>query len=1028
MELFVIFIIMWLVSPVVLGIVCGFQAAKINKLKAHISALENTVNDSGHTDKLIVNASPLKKDIPEQIYGTSPVPAYSYTAAPSKECAHTKENALPKQSGAANLSSVIMILGALFITLAGFVFAAAAWGNLSIFFKSAVLVSFSALFFVMHFIAAKKLRLETAGKVFFVLGSVLLTAAAAAAGMLRLFGRYFSFFGEGRALVFMVMFLLPSCCFFVGAHIYKSGIFAKTAYSCLAAAEVSFILYMSGHYAVICTAAGLISLLMTAFEPKIKKLMGGGPVGENFRFFAVLSTWSAAAASLIISEGSVMFILPAVLLASSFFAGAARSDKPLAGVTAFVIYLIIGVLRGIAPRGAEGYILTVSAVTVVFALMGMTDIFGNRITDILRRLGGVCSSLLIASAFIYEIADGGLKYFETPMLISAAVIFIQSVLSAFKEHKNKSGVLAALTFLWLSFEAASLVYSFPSLRGGALCVMGAMLFAYMLCTVCTPLKLLHFTGLESAVCVILLICMLCVDSSLYGCGEIIFLWLLSLSAALFAGRHGGAEAFLAPIAAFAVMYPVYTVNPFKVYAQFRVTDAFSVTAVIYCLFACACIFARSLKKYLPGFSFGIPVLCLLYIFITEGAPCIAVPAAITVFAAAYCFEKAADGRFNLYASFFLFMLCADSFELGRTVSEGTCAFIFPAAVLVMISGIFILAVRIGKSPLSERIGTATGGFLSAALPVYAMVLMFIACDELYDAAFYPGLILAALGCAAAVITKKALLSYICCASAYFFSYSFLNDTGINMPWLPVLGLALVSCAAGRLIFGKKLMPLDKPLYGDFLSLTSVAAVAVCITGDGGKYAVWFGLAMAVIWALNLVRRENGAGLNKGAFTAAALLAIPFWNAQPFIHIPQLFKTEWSLIPAAMFCVFAGFIYRDKPKTADAVSFVCAVICMIILFISAYDSGYAADAVILGAVIGAVLLASFILKRKKWFVLGVACAAAEALFLTLRLINSRTWWIYLLAAGVVLVALGTVGEIAKRRDTKKTKKIFSDWRR
>lgn len=36
----------------------------------------------------------------------------------------------------------------------------------------------------MHLIAARKLKLEAAGKVFFVLGSVLLPAAAAAGGML----------------------------------------------------------------------------------------------------------------------------------------------------------------------------------------------------------------------------------------------------------------------------------------------------------------------------------------------------------------------------------------------------------------------------------------------------------------------------------------------------------------------------------------------------------------------------------------------------------------------------------------------------------------------------------------------------------------------------------------------------------------------------------------------------------------------------------------------------------------------------
>ena len=100
------------------------------------------------------------------------------------------------------------------------------------------------------------------------------------------------------------------------------------------------------------------------------------------------------------------------------------------------------------------------------------------------------------------------------------------------------------------------------------------------------------------------------------------------------------------------------------------------------------------------------------------------------------------------------------------------------------------------------------------------------------------------------------------------------------------------------------------------------------------------------------------------------------------------------------------------------------------FVAAMKSGYAADAVILGAAIVLILFISFALRQKRWFALAAVSAVVEALFLTARLWNSRTWWIYLLAAGVILTAAGVSGEALKRKsggEKSKLAKMMSEWR-
>lgn len=1037
MEILVLFILIWLISPLILGVVCICQAAELKRLRKQLSDRQEGIHsDVSHKqdihehEKPVVpqneisslNASKSENENKSEntyanMYAAPQAPVHEEKTQPYIPPADHSET--PKNS--TNASVVIMVLGAMFITLAGFVFAAAAWGNLNNFFKSAVLISFSAVFFAMHIISARKLKLEAAGKVFFVLGSVLLPAAAAAGGMLGVFGSRFSFFGGGCALVFMTMFLLLSGCFFVGTHIYKSTSFSRIAYASLSAAFVSLMIQFREYADFAAVLAGIVLLAMTLFEPKIKRLMGA--FGEEFHFFTTVCTWSLAAVSLIISDGSLWFLLPAVLISASFMAGAARSRQPSAGVVAFGVYLLAGVIRGISPSSADGWIICASAVMAAVTLLCMMNFFSEDVRAVLSGFSRVISTVIIIGAVLCEIIGGGFKGFELTMLISAAVMFAQS---AFVNVRNGgyAKVQSAVTFGWLAYEIASFVHTITP-YGAAFCVLGALMLAYYAISELSPLKkYFYVNNLGIAVFAAELISMFAVNISRYSAAVIFVMWLMTAAAAVIGGRNGKASVML-PIAFLALAYPIYAYDPFKVLGEFRYYDAYAVTAVIYCIAACAAVLIKTLRRFSKAFSLGIPVICLLYPFAAH-KPIIAAAAAVTVYAVIGWGYDVKRKYSDAYGFFALFMICALGYELGR-MSGGTAAYVVAAVLMILMFGVYIFPKNgestFGESTFLSAADSCGGSFLAAAMPLYSVLLMYEGCEG--DRLLYPcGVLLMLFGCGAAVMRKNSVFAAIDMLAWYFLTYSYFSDNS-QMPWIYVLIGAVIASVIGRIVFRKKLW--DGKSF-DFFSMTAAVELIVLLS-DGGQYAVWLGIGMLGLILLNLVRKENTASVNKLFLTLAVLVIMPFWWTQPVLTLPEIIVTEWNIIPAAAFAVLIRLNYKGSDG-ADLVSFADAVICVIVLFVSAMKSGYAADAVILGAAIVLILFISFALRQKRWFALAAVSAVVEALFLTARLWNSRTWWIYLLAAGVILTAAGVSGEALKRKsggEKSKLAKMMSEWR-
>ncbi|MBQ4486537.1 MAG: hypothetical protein II936_05980, partial [Oscillospiraceae bacterium] len=294
-------------------------------------------------------------------------------------------------------------------------------------------------------------------------------------------------------------------------------------------------------------------------------------------------------------------------------------------------------------------------------------------------------------------------------------------------------------------------------------------------------------------------------------------------------------------------------------------------------------------------------------------------------------------------------------------------------------------------------------------------------------------VLLVFACAVSLMKKNTVMlfpllfwQYACMAVA-------MMRTGTNsiLMLVPVAVFALF----GRIWWNKALilphgrkLPEKLPVYSDAFTLTAfIGALSVASFTNAGtthKTVLWCTLtAFCILFAL-CRRKENHRYVNRVVLTLSSLMIpVVVWQ-QPFFTIPELFRTEiymLSLVPAL---VSLYFIYREQRKIIDGFSFVTAVICLLILFFDAASTEYPADAVMLGFVIMCILALSFAFRQKRWFVLAVVSAVSEALLMTIRLWNSRTWWIYLLVVGVILLSIGISNEYEKKMAARGKKTAFS----
>jgi len=120
--------------------------------------------------------------------------------------------------------SLLLVAGVIFLFLGGVIFLTKTWGMLSDTIRALSLLSASLIAFGMNILAERIFRLRKTGLAFYILGCIFLPLALGGIGVFQLLGEWFSFSGNGAALLWTVIFMCITGSTFLGQKNYQNTV------------------------------------------------------------------------------------------------------------------------------------------------------------------------------------------------------------------------------------------------------------------------------------------------------------------------------------------------------------------------------------------------------------------------------------------------------------------------------------------------------------------------------------------------------------------------------------------------------------------------------------------------------------------------------------------------------------------------------------------------------------------------------------------------------------------------------------
>ena len=1053
-----IFILLWLVSPIVLLILFLVQLSANADLKRSNKALKEQVN------ALLSQLSGNGEDVPVQIFQPEPVPDKEQEAAPQDISDQSAPDQLPPQT-AYNLPptvcqpapqpvqkadpvyvqkpvvpaepkrkistiNIILILGALFLSLSGFIFAAATWGVLNSFFKAVVLVSFSALFFGIHSFTERKLKLQQTGRIFYILGSVFLPAAVVAAGLLEVFGHYLSFYGDGRLLVFAMTTLSVCIPFFKGAHDYRNKIFASVSHYSFSATVVFALFHFIPRADVAVLVSAVYSLLIVIAEPFMKQiydnLFGEDNVfSVQYGYFALISTTILGVISTCVffdDTLSLVTLFAFAVYSACFLTKSITEKNGAFSSLAFAFFITISLFSGLDPDNMSGIACVIASTALIYAIlsaMGLLPEVVRKAMKVLAIIAACASGFFGVCENISYLIDNDVPSWE--MILASGVVFAEMIILAVRYKSTEFKAFTYAAFIWF---VTDLVLLFELGLTGIL-ISFAVIAAYFLVVRLTPVKdklysiaddlIFAAYGIVNSIC-----CCVDIDAGYFAAIAVLVLTIACIAAS----RSGKIPAVLCPILTFQTALPLCLIfTDYDVILPYAVEtgdSAMSVIMILFCLLASLFLFIPKAADYAK--SYGISVLCLFPVFViscmiwesADFVSMLAVCAYIAVSLAKYSFPKEKFGHINILNAAILITSLFAGFKFLEDLDYLVC---FPAVAIMLIFAVYALGEAFDVFP---RVNPYICTFLWWVAPLFTSWL-FIAGAEAGDSAMMIfGAVLAVCSGFVSVIRKNTLNLILPIFVLTLAIADFYVEEMLIVPFI-------VLVVAGRILFSEKLF---NKLYSDVFSICAYFPVVVFFFEASDDFKEWAAILVTALLTLNLVRKGHSSAANRRCITAAGAFIFPLFWVQPFFEVPEMINVQFNLLPVFFFCLLVKLIWKDAAEKADNFSFVAAIISLVILFVESFTSSDSFDAVFIGTVLFIMLAVSFIIKKKRWFVLAVASMVASGILLSFGQRDSIAWLVYLALAGAALIALGLANELKKQQqkngEETKLSRFMSDW--
>ncbi|MDE5993130.1 MAG: hypothetical protein K2G87_08790, partial [Oscillospiraceae bacterium] len=520
------------------------------------------------------------------------------------------------------------------------------WGVLNTFFKSVVLISFSALFFAIHSVSERKLKLPQTGRVFYILGSIFLPSAVVAAGILKVFGEYFSFTGDGRAAVLAVIFLTVCIPFFKGAQDYKNRFFAAVSFYTFSAAAVSLIWQVSPNGSVTALAASVFALAIAILEPTAQKLFerlfGGDNVfSAEFSRFSAVNAWALSIVSLFAAESGFVSLAAFVIFSVCFLTKTVTDKGSTAGAIAFAFFITTSMFIGFAPGDFSEIICIIAATALICGVLSVMGIFPEALKKALNILGIAAAGITGFCALLENtILFSRLEATSPALVIALAAVFAELLIFALR---YKTAYYKAMSFgaiLLLSSAAAQLILGGTQFAVYTFAVSYAVVLAYFCITRFTRLRDRLYVPINDIVlavyafwCPIILTManMYTLQSSFISLAIIV-----SAIVSVILSNHEKIAPIICPILTFLSffhIYDIFEICDISLLSGSLSSDSLAVIILLTCVTAAVLLFVKGAENYAKSYGIAAAVSVPLFIItsLADSASDFVPPLAVTVY-------------------------------------------------------------------------------------------------------------------------------------------------------------------------------------------------------------------------------------------------------------------------------------------------------------------------------------------------------------------------------------------------------------
>lgn len=172
------------------------------------------------------------------------------------------------------------------------------------------------------------------------------------------------------------------------------------------------------------------------------------------------------------------------------------------------------------------------------------------------------------------------------------------------------------------------------------------------------------------------------------------------------------------------------------------------------------------------------------------------------------------------------------------------------------------------------------------------------------------------------------------------------------------------------------------------------------------------VAYLVLLALYALQYTALPKLRRYAVTAAGILLLFAWWAQPFFKLPSVLWLEIQILPVFFLIRLLPVVWGETDET-HICQRVLHMMLLVVLAGGALIRGRLINALILEGICLVVFISSHVRKSVWWVRTSGIVMVTAALYMTRSFWMSISWWVYLLIAGFVLIGFAAWNEIRKR---------------